>query len=198
MTGECNSIHSLPLSHFNMQLLLLMWYLVPYLTVYTIHLSPAGLDVVKEHILEMACIITDEDLNIVAEVHNELSIAVPLPGMKITVGHWPKFAYIARLATHFTQRSVLWPDKRCACTCNNQIITTYKKCWVIKMVNGYKRSQVKHSQLLDRATARKGSDRKTNVEGDVPHVATHLMRGSISLWCGYVLICKSIASTRTL
>ena len=36
-------------------------------------LSPAGLDVVKEHILEMACIITDEDLNIVAEVHNELS-----------------------------------------------------------------------------------------------------------------------------
>ena len=74
MTGECNSIHSVPF--FKMQLLLLMWYLAPYLTVYTIHLSPAGLDVVKEHILEMACIITDEDLNIVAEVHNVLSIAV--------------------------------------------------------------------------------------------------------------------------
>ena len=177
-----------------------MWYLVPYLTVYTIHLSPAGLDVVKEHILEMACIITDEGLNIVAEVHNELSIAVPLPGMKITVGHRPKFTYIARLAAHFTQRSVLWPDKRCTCTCDNQIITTYIKCWVIKMVNGHKRSQVKHSQLLDRATARKGSDRKTIVEGDgdVPHVAAHLMRGNISLWHGYVLICKSIASTRTL
>ena len=66
------------------------------------------------------------------------------------------------------------------------------------MVNGYKPLQAKHSQLLDQATARKGSDRKTIVEGDVPHVATHLMRGSISLWYGYVLICKSIVSIRTL
>ena len=36
-----------------------------------IHSSLAGLDVTKDHILEMACIITDENLNLVAEVHNE-------------------------------------------------------------------------------------------------------------------------------
>ena len=38
-----------------------------------IHPSLAGLDVTKDHILEMACIITDENLNIVAEVHIKLN-----------------------------------------------------------------------------------------------------------------------------
>jgi len=32
-------------------------------------MSPAGLSVDRDHIMEMACIITDRDLNIVAEVH---------------------------------------------------------------------------------------------------------------------------------
>ena len=55
------------------------------------------------------------------------------------------------------------------------------------MVNGYKRSQAKHNQLLDRLKARKQSDRKASVEGDDPQVATDLMKGRISLWRGYVL-----------
>ena len=45
----------------------------------------------------------------------------------ITVGHWPKSAHTARLAAYSTQRSVLWPDKRCACACDNQMITTCTK-----------------------------------------------------------------------
>ena len=32
----------------------------------------SGLDIEKEHILEMACLITDEDLNIIAEVQLQL------------------------------------------------------------------------------------------------------------------------------
>lgn len=39
-----------------------------------IHSSLAGLDVTKDHILEMACIITDENLNIVAEVVMDSSL----------------------------------------------------------------------------------------------------------------------------
>ena len=33
------------------------------------HVLCAGLDVNRDHILEMACIVTDKELNVIAEVH---------------------------------------------------------------------------------------------------------------------------------
>ena len=69
----------------------------------------------------------DTESSSVIVVSSLVSLMVDQAGMKITVSHRPKSAYIARLVAHFAQRSVLWPDKRCACASDNQIITMCKQ-----------------------------------------------------------------------
>ena len=49
----------------------------------------------------------DTESSSVIVVSSLVSLMVDQAGMKITVGHRPKSAYIARLAAHFAQRSVL-------------------------------------------------------------------------------------------
>ena len=90
-------------------------------------------------------------------------------GMKITAGHRPKSA---RLAVHFSLDRSLWPDKMCACACNNLIIPTCKKCRVIKMATS---SQTEDSGgiELERRLENEAVE-KASVKGHFPKVATDL------------------------
>ena len=62
-----------------------------------------------------------------------------------------------------------------------------QKCQVIKMATSA-RQLVSETQLWDRAMARKRSDRKGKCRRRRSSSGNGLTRGSISLWCGYVLI----------
>ena len=48
-----------------------------------------------------------ESSSVIVVASSLVSLMIDQAGMKITVGHRPKSTYIARLAAHFAQRSVL-------------------------------------------------------------------------------------------
>ena len=80
--------------------------------------------------------------------------------MKITAGHQPKSDHIARLAVHFSLDR--WPDKICACACNNLIITTCKKCRVIKMATSTRKRKTAVGSSSSGASKTKQSKRKVS------------------------------------
>ena len=103
-------------------------------------------------------------------------------GMKITAGPRPKSDHIARLAVHFSLDQSLWPDKICACACNNLIITTCKKCRVIKMATSTRKRKTAVGSSSSGASKTKQSKRQVFSKS-----GNGLTRKSISLRRGYVL-----------
>ena len=87
--------------------------------------------------------------------------------MKITASHRPKSVHIARLAVHFALRSDILLDERCACACNNLIITVCKK--VLSNQNGYKCSKRKRALGPSSSGTSKTRQSKKQVSNETFH-----------------------------
>ena len=104
-------------------------------------------------------------------------------GMRITVGHRPKSAHVARLATHSTQRSVLLAGQEMR-MCLRQ--SNYHRLCKNAESSKWLQALVSETQLCDRVVALKWSDQKGKCQRR--RSSSGFRRGSISLWCGYILI----------